>query len=194
MQKKIFIQLFLLSIIFIISISFYQFFIRDFDDSAQNITKNSVSNIPSKKGFNQLENISYDTQDLNGNRFSLQSKFAELDEKQSEMVLMSKVNGYIYLKDSELITITSNKALFNNLNFSTNFYGDVSIVYGDHLINSKKLDLFFDKKIVTIFDNVIYKNLNTSLQADKIDIDLITKDAKIYMLNKSKKIKIKNLN
>ena len=194
MKKKIFIQLFLLSIIFIISISFYQFFIRDFDDSAQNITKNSVSNIPSKKGFNQLENISYDTQDLNGNRFSLQSKFAELDEKKSEMVLMSKVNGYIYLKDSELITITSNKALFNNLNFSTNFYGDVSIVYGDHLINSKKLDLFFDKKIVTIFDNVIYKNLNTSLQADKIDIDLITKDAKIYMLNKSKKIKIKNLN
>ena len=32
------------------------------------------------------------------------------------------------------------------------------------------------------------------LQADKIDIDLITKNSKIYMFDKSKKIKTKILN
>ena len=45
-----------------------------------------------------------------------------------------------------------------------------------------------------MYGNVIYKNLITTLHADKIDIDLITKDSKIYMLNKSKKIIVKNLN
>tara|TARA_B100000780_G_scaffold2522_1_gene2153 strand:- start:22 stop:123 length:102 start_codon:yes stop_codon:yes gene_type:complete len=31
------------------------------------------------------------------------------------------------------------------------------------------------------------------LYADKIDIDLISKDSKIFMFDKSKKVKIKNL-
>ena len=80
------------------------------------------------------------------------------------------------------------------MNYNTNFYQKVLIVFKDHQINSDNFDLFFDKKLGTIYSNIIYKNLNTILQADKVDIDLITKDSKIYMLDKSKKVNIKYLN
>ena len=39
-------------------------------------------------------------------------------------------------------------------------------------------------------DNLIYKNIDSILYADKFEMNLITKDNKIFMKDKSKKIKI----
>ena len=41
-------------------------------------------------------------------------------------------------------------------------------------------------------NQVVYKNLDTKLIADRIVIDLITKNSKIFMENDNKKIKIFN--
>ena len=41
---------------------------------------------------------------------------------------------------------------------------------------------------------IIYKNLNTKLLADKMEIDLITKNSKIFMNNNSDTIKIVSIN
>ena len=49
--------------------------------------------------------------------------------------------------------------------------------YTDNIILSNNLDLDFGKNLAFIYDNVIFKNLNTKLLADKIEIDLITKKA-----------------
>ena len=38
--------------------------------------------------------------------------------------------------------------------------------------------------------NLVYENNTSRLRADKIEIDLITKNSKIFMYNKKKKIKI----
>jgi lipopolysaccharide export system protein LptA len=57
---------------------------------------------------------------------------------------------------------------------------------------SDNLYLQFDKKLATISDNVIYKNLNTELKADKVEIDLITKNSKIFMDDKSNQVQIIN--
>ena len=43
-------------------------------------------------------------------------------------------------------------------------------------------------------NQVVYKNLDTKLIADRIVIDLITKDSKIFMQNNNNKIKIFNKN
>ena len=63
-----------------------------------------------------------------------------------------------------------------------------------HVITSDNLDLLFEVSLATISNNVIYKNLNTRMQADKIEIDLITKNSKIFMDNKTDKVKIVNIN
>jgi hypothetical protein len=54
--------------------------------------------------------------------------------------------------------------------------------------------LLFKKNLAYISDEILYKNLNTQLQADKIEVNLLTKNLKIFMNDKSKKIKILNIN
>ena len=109
-------------------------------------------------------------------------------------MMLTNVTGTIFLKNSETIEISSKKARYDSVGYNTNFSENVLITFNDHQINSDNFDLFFDKKLSTIYNNIIYKNLNTMLHADKIDIDLITKNSKIYMFDKSKKIKAKILN
>ena len=79
-------------------------------------------------------------------------------------------------------------------NYDTKFYGNVIVVYTEHTITSDNLNLYFEKNLADILNNVVYKNLNTTLEADKIEIDLLTKNSNIYMNNKFEKIKIINKN
>ena len=71
---------------------------------------------------------------------------------------------------------------------------NVTLFYKDNIIKSDKLDFYFKKNLAIITDNINYKNLNTELQADKIEVDLVTKNTKIFMYNKTEKVKIITIN
>ena len=90
--------------------------------------------------------------------------------------------------------IEAENAFYNSDNYDTSFYTNVIVNFDEHIIESNNLDLSLEKSLVSISNNVIYKNLNTRLQADKVDIDLITKNSKIFMDDNSKKVKIININ
>jgi len=62
------------------------------------------------------------------------------------------------------------------------------VTFEDHKIMSDNLDLFFEKHLAQIMNNLIYENNTTRLIADKIEIDLITKNSKIFMYNDQEKI------
>ena len=194
MQKKSLIQLSLLFFIFAIIIIFYKSYFGNLSEvKIKNaITKNSNKDI-AKNGINQIGKMSYISQDLEGNSYIVESDFGEYDQKKPDLILLTNVKATILTKNSEPIKIYSNKSLYNNSNYNTNFYDKVQIIYKDQTIFSNNFDLIFNEKTGTIYNNVIYKKLNTLLYADKIDINLISKDSKIYMFDKSKKVKIKNL-
>ena len=194
MQKKTLIQLTLLLIIFAIIIIFYKSYFGNLNQiKIKNVIKEDLNKEIVKKGINQIEKVSYTSQDLDGNSYSVESEFGEFEQNKPDIMLLTNVKATILTKNSEPITIYSKKSLYNNLNYNTNFYDDVQITYKDHKIFSNNFDLIFNEKTGTIYNNVLYKNLNTMLYADKIDIDLISKDSKIFMFDKSKKVKIKNL-
>ena len=194
MQKKTLIQLTLLLIIFTIIIIFYKSYFGNLNQiKIKNVIKEDLNKEIVKKGINQIEKVSYTSQDLDGNSYSVKSEFGEFDQNKPDIMLLTNVKATILTKNSEPITIYSKKSLYNNLNYNTNFYDDVQITYKDHKIFSNNFDLIFNEKTGTIYNNVLYKNLNTMLYADKIDINIISKDSKIYMFDKSKKVKIKNL-
>ena len=50
------------------------------------------------------------------------------------------------------------------------------------------------KNILIISKNVVYKNLENILKADVIELDTITKDAKIFMYNINEKVNVESLN
>ena len=70
-----------------------------------------------------------------------------------------------------------------------NFNKNVELKYLDHVIFTKNMDLSFQKNFAWLYTDVIYKSSDYELFADKIEIDLITKNSKIYT-NNDKKVKI----
>jgi len=194
MQKNTLIQLTLLLLVFAIIIIFYKSYFGNLSEAKiGNVIKKDLSKEIVKKGINQIGKVSYTSQDLEGNSYSVKSDFGEFDQNKPDIMLLTNVVATILTKNSEPITIYSKKSLYNNINYNTNFYNEVQIIYKNHRFLSNNFDLIFNEKIGTIYNNVIYKNLNTMLYADKIDIDLISMNSKIYMFDKSKKVKIKNL-
>jgi|TARA_B110000967_G_C18812837_1_gene524538 hypothetical protein len=191
-NKKILIQFFLILIIFCASFIFYKvFFTNPILELENKISENKNDE---KKKTNMINDITYKSVHSGDNSYIIKAEFGEIDKDNQDFMLLTNVKGKFFFKDSDMIEISSEKAYYDSLNYNTNFYQNVLIVFKDHQINSDNFDLSFDKKLGTIYSNIIYKNLNTVLRADKVDINLITKDSKIYMLDKSKKVKIKYLN
>jgi lipopolysaccharide assembly outer membrane protein LptD (OstA) len=102
---------------------------------------------------------------------------------------MTNVEAVIKLKDKTIIRLTSLNANYNILDNNTNFFNNVNLDYLTHKITADNIDVFFRDSKVEAYNNLVYRNLDLSLIADKVEIDLITKNSKIFMLN-NEKIKI----
>ena len=190
MQKKLLLQFFLFTIILIMIFFFYKIYFADkeLDISAETNSDQKISK--NKKDSNIIYNIEYVAQDNDGNNYIVKSKYGELKNDQSNLIILKKVLATINIQNSPSIEIASDGAKYNSINYDTEFYGNVTLTYVDHIITSDNLDLYFQKNLAYFSDNVVYKNLNNSIQADKIEIDLITKNSKVYMNNTFKKIKV----
>ena len=192
MSKKFILQIILFSfIILIISGTFY--YINSDKKNNQelsNVETEKNQNKDSKKKSSIIKNIKYTSSDNEGNKYEIIAKLGEVDFNNQEIINMQNVKAIIALKDSEVIIINSDFAKYNTKNYDTQFSENVLMTYDEHIIRSKNLDLFFEKHIAQAMNNLVYENNTSRLRADKIEIDLITKNSKIFMYNKKKKIKI----
>ena len=191
MTKKTLLQLFLFLIIIIISLVFFKTY---FTQKNLKISTDIKKNTLIQKKSNLIHNIEYISKDQMGNTYVIKSELAEIDEGNPELILLKNVVAIIDLNNSTPIKVYSDNAIYNNINYDTNFYSNVVLTYTEHKITSENLDLIFNKNLATITNNITYKNLNAMLEADKIEIDLITKNSKISMNNKSDKINIISIN
>ena len=193
MLKKKFLQLFLLIIVIVIAILFYKiYFIKEnMPTISKKIDKNSSFDV---KNSNLIYNIEYISEFKDGSFYVITSEVGELIFDQPGLIKMEKVIATINLNNSSPIKISSDGAIYDNVNHNTKFYENVIMNYNEHNTNSDNLDLLLDKNLVTLFNNVIYKNLDAELKADKMEIDLITKNSKIFMNDFSDKINIVSIN
>ena len=109
-------------------------------------------------------------------------------------IFLTKVNALINLHDSKQITITSKYGKYNSDNFDTIFSKNVIINYLDNKITGEYLDFSPRRNSMIVSKNIVYTNLKNILKADVIEIDLKTKDTKIYMYENKKKVKIQSKN
>ena len=103
---------------------------------------------------------------------------------------MQKVTAQFIDQNNLPLIIKSDYANYNNSNYNTKFYNNVSINYDDNSINSKNLDLNFSENIAKIYNNVVYEGLNSLAKTDNIKIDLITKKVNIFMNDEKKKVEL----
>ena len=141
---------------------------------------------------NIIENVNYKTRDGKGNEYIINAIEGEIDYSNSNIIYLTKVNALIKLSNSEIITITSDYGKYNSENFDTIFSKNVIIDYLDNKIIGEYLDFSMEKNRMIVSRNVIYTNLENILKADVIEMNIKTKDTKIFMYENEKKVNIKN--
>ena len=196
MLKKTYLQLLLFFIIILISILFFKNYLmkKNMPNISKNIENIDKNQITDEKKSNIIYNIEYVSEFKNGNFYVISSELGELMYAQPELIKMKKVIATINLNNSSPITISADNAVYNNINHDTKFFENVLMTYNEHTTNSDNLDLMFEKNLATLTNNIIYNNLNTKVEADKMEINLITKNSKIFMNNASDTIKIVSIN
>ncbi len=143
---------------------------------------------------NIMEDVSYSANDNKGNEYFLKAGEGIIDQNDSNYIFLTTVKAIIKLKDYQLIEISSDFGKYNINNYDTIFSKNVIISYLNNEITGEYLDFSLDKKLMIISRNVIFKNDKNSLQSDVIEVDLKTRDIKIFMYEESKKVNIKSLN
>jgi len=190
MNIKILIQLLLFIILASTTVAYYYFYKNNKTNMNVNKINNNNEISINKNSSNLIKNISYASTDNLGNKFMIKSKTGEINIVNPDIVYMTNVEAIINLINSDPIIIKSNYAKYNKTNYETNFKEDVLLTYQTHRITSQNLDLSFENNLATIYNKIVYDNNNVKISADILEIDLITKNSKIFMDNEYKKIKI----
>ena len=188
--KKNFKFFFIFLSILIISIFVYSKYLN----KKQNISEEPEINEEEIYQSNIIQDIYYSTKDADGNEYIIRADKGEIDYSNTNILYLTKVDGLIKLKNSDNILIESNFGKYNIDNFDTIFSKNVIINYLDNKITGEYLDFSLERNLMIISKNVILNNLKNTLKADVIEIDIMTKDTKIFMYEKEKKVNIKSKN
>ena len=142
-----------------------------------------------KNASNIIIDLNYKNIDHKGNIFNINSKITKIFEDEEDLNFMEVVVARIFLLDGRVIEIFADKAIYNTINYNTEFVGNVLVVEDENKITSNNLDFIFDKNLITIYNNVKYKGYNKFLTADKVDINLLNHKVNVYMYDKMSKVK-----
>ena len=194
MYKKIIIQLFLLLTVFTIATFVFFFYFKEKEIVKENnIQMEKITELKiNEKTSSLIKNMNYSFSDLNGNNYEILSEFGKVDINDPDKIFMTNVLATIHLKNESPIKIVSKFANYNKNDHETKFFENVKIMYKIHKVTSQNLNLSFKSNLVTMYNKIIYTKPGTKLFADQLQIDLLTKNSKIFMNNKFEKIKIIN--
>ena len=143
---------------------------------------------------NLLENVEYIAKDSKGNLYIIKATKGEIDYNNNNIIFLEEVNSQIKLTNSDEINIKSDFGKYNTSNYDTIFSKNVKIDYLENKITGEYLDFSLIKNKMIFSRNIIYTNLENILQADVIEIDIDTKNTKIFMYDQNKKVNIKSRN
>ena len=197
MHKSI-IQLLLILVICILSYIFFKFFIntpasekispKNIDLTFEQKDTKKTSDVKNKDG--EIENLTYFSEDLAGNQYSIKAQSAS-SENQNNNNLMVGVSAEINFINKEKLVINSKFAEYNQLNNNTMFKENVNITYLIYKINSDVVILNFENNMIEVYGNIVFKSDNNILYADKVTLNMITKNLKILMNDEKDDILVK---
>ena len=177
-------------LIFLIFLAIY--FLK-LTNKEQNYQLNSNNNI-NDYNSNIIKNVNYSSKDLNGNEYIINADEGEIDLSNTNIIYLTNVKGLITLTDGNKITINSNYGKYDINSYDTIFNQNVDVKYLDNNIIGQYLDVSINRNTLIMSKDVIYKNPKNILTADVVEMNIKTKDTKIYMHDSKKKVNIKSKN
>ena len=190
MNKKSVLQVVMVFIIIIISFWFYlKYFTKNFE-GLKEVKLIEKINEEQNSDSTYINDINYTSIDVRGNKYQITAKLAEIKIENSDLMFLTDVIAFVFIKDKDTVKITSNFGKYNTINYDTIFSENVIVVYPGHKITGEYLDFSFLTDLGIFTTNVIYTGEKTNLFADKIEMNLTTKDTKIFMNNVGEKVLI----
>ena len=208
MGKKKLIQIllfiFLLLFTFFIFNTFYKKNETKINSSKKIEQENSEIN-ENNEGKNIIKDIKYTSNNTNGDIFEILADYGEPSVEIIDLIFLTNVRANIFLKNKSNIKLTSDYANLNTKTFETTFIDNIKILRDDEIILGNELYLVFDQteekiknnpdidqNLIRISNDVIVKKPGYILKADILEIDLITKNIKVYMNDMKNKVQAKS--
>lgn len=186
MRYKTLFQVFLIFLALIISSIFYlKYFHKKNNSKIVNVGEKKTDKNDVTIG-NTVKDILYESIDSEGNNYVINSDFGTFSDRNQEEILMTNVTAKIIFKNGNQVDLKSNRAKYNTVNSNTNFFDNVYLKFLNHSINSDNIDVLFTDSKLEAYNNLVYRNSDVNLMADKMELDLLTKNSKIFMLDNSK--------
>lgn len=201
MSKKTLLQIFLTFFLVLITFVFIKNYYKKDTPTVQTKENKIDEKEVQKTEKNLIKDISYTANNTKGDIYLLLASTGEIYLDNPNLMFLTKVEGEIKLTNGGRIDISSDFANFNNKTFETTFIKNVLVKRNEETIVGDELYLVLDKNedqdknnnkmeenIIRMSRNVFYKKPGYNLSADILEVDLITKNLKIYMLDKNNKI------
>lgn len=148
-------------------------------------------NLVKEKKIDNVSNLTKDiehiTTNKNGDIYKILAKYGRTNLKNNDILDLEKVDGIISSSDKSKLYITSDYARYNYINYDSEFYSNVIIKYDGNVITCNNLKINLKKNIAVAYNNVIVERDNSVMKAQKISMDLETKD---IIINSDDKIKV----
>jgi len=185
MRYKTLFQVFLIFLALLISgIFYFKYFHKSKTSKIVSVGEKKIDKNDKTIG-NTVKDILYESIDSEGNNYVINSDFGTFNDKNQEEILMTNVTATIIFKTGNQVNLKSKKAKYNTVNSNTNFFDNVYLKFLNHSINSDNIDVLFTDSKLEAYNNLVYRNSDINLVADKVELDLLTKDSKIFMFDNS---------
>ena len=193
MSQKSLIQLIIILLIILITATVYlNYFTKGTEGLAIKTETIKAENIEDET-TNYLENINY-ISEIGENKYEITANRAKIKIDEPDIMFLENVTAFITLKNSNTIKVTSDFGKYNSKNYDTIFSKNVIATYPDHKITGELLNFSFVNNIGIFSTNSVYVGSKTKMFADKIEVNFINNDTKIFMLDQSKKVIVEVIN
>ena len=135
---------------------------------------------------NIFYNIEYSGIDLAGNRYTLKSEKAKTNQLNDNVIDMFIVNAVFYFKDETILKIKSNTAEYNNITLDIKFREKIFAEYEKSTLKAEYAEYSNSLGFLYISDNVIIKDVQGNLSADKLKFDISDQTLRIESFNNDK--------
>ena len=176
----------------LIGIIFLSFYYKYFKRSSKIIPENKLTlKTTNNNSANYIDEVNYSSLDSKGNKYQITAVQAEIEMDNPDVMFLKEIIAYIFIKDSDTIIITSDFGKYNSKNYDTIFSKNVIVIYPGHKITGEYLDFSFLRNLGTISTDVVYTGDKTKLFADRVEMNITTKDTKIFMNDATENVLIR---
>ena len=165
-------------------IFFYSIFFK------KNLITKEKSSEDTSYTTNTINNVNYTSTDAEGNEYIVMASRGEFDYSNDSIIFLTDVSAFFKINNSDEVMIVSAFGKYNIDNYDTIFSKNISISYAKNKILGDYLDFSLKRNSLILSKNITFRNNETILKADVLEIDFNNKNVKIFMHNEENKVNI----